>query len=235
MRKAERLFQLITLLRGRRFAITANKLAEILEVSSRTIYRDIQALIVSGVPIEGEAGVGYLLDKRFELPPLMFTSEELLALLVGSKMVQSWADNSLAKGANSAMNKITAVLPDNLKKRNEHSPFVIPDYFRNEKNIELSHEIRSAITKQHQLLIDYCDVAKSISQRIIEPLGLVYWGAKWTVIAHCCMRNAYREFRVDRILKCETLNDRFEFNDDKNLQHYLREMEMKNMGYFHHP
>ncbi len=232
MRKAERLFQLITLLRGRRLAITAKRLAEILEVSERTIYRDIQALIVSGVPIEGEAGVGYLLDKNFDLPPLMFTSEELLALLVGSKMVQSWADNSLANGASSAVDKITAILPDKLKKQSEHSPFVIPNYFRKAKKIELSQEIREAITNEKQLLIDYCDAKEKVSQRTIEPLGLIFWGGKWTIVAFCCLRNDYREFRLDRIVNCETLPDSFVLNDNKNLQHYLREMEAKNMGYF---
>ena len=232
MRKAERLFQLITLLRGRRLAITANRLAEMLEVSDRTIYRDIQALILSGVPIEGEAGVGYLLDTKFELPPLMFTSEELLALLVGSKMVQSWADNSLAKGASSAVDKITAILPDKLKKQSEHSPFVIPDYFRDVKKVELSHEVRKAISNNLQLSIEYTDAKERVSQRKIEPLGLVFWGAKWTVIAYCCLRHDYREFRLDRIIKCKTLNAKFEITEIKNLQHYLREMETKNMGYF---
>jgi len=232
MRKAERLFQLITLLRGRRLAITANRLAEILEVSDRTIYRDIQALIVSGVPIDGEAGVGYLLDRKFDLPPLMFTSEELLALLVGSKMVQSWADNSLASGASTAVDKITAILPDRLKKQSEHSHFVIPNYFRNERKVELSHEVREAITNEKRLFIGYSDAKEKVTQRTIEPLGLIFWGGKWTIVAFCCLRNDYREFRLDRIVACETLSDRFVLNDKKNLQHYLREMEAKNMGYF---
>ncbi len=232
MRKAERLFQLITLLRGRRLAITANRLAEMLEVSDRTIYRDIQALILSGVPIEGEAGVGYILDAKFELPPLMFTSEELLALLVGSKMVQSWADNALANGASSALDKITAILPDKLKQQSEYSPFVIPNYFRNEKNIELSHEVREAITNNQLLLINYRDAKEQVSQRKIEPLGLIFWGGKWTIVAFCCLRNDYREFRLDRVINCQTLADKFETNDNKSLQHYLREMEAKNMGYF---
>jgi len=232
MRKAERLFQLITLLRGRRLAITASRLAEMLEVSDRTIYRDIQALILSGVPIEGEAGVGYLLDTKFELPPLMFTSEELLALLVGSKMVQSWADNSLAKGASSAVDKITAILPDKLKKESEHSTFVIPDYFRDVKKVELSHEVREAISNNYLLVIEYSDAKEAVSKRTIEPLGLVFWGAKWTVVAYCCLRHDYREFRLDRIIQCKTVNEKFELTEIKNLQHYLRLMEEKEKGYF---
>ncbi|GLX78313.1 DNA-binding transcriptional regulator [Thalassotalea insulae] len=228
MRKAERLFQLITLLRGRRLAVTASKLAEILEVSERTIYRDIQALMLSGVPIEGEAGVGYRLDARFELPPLMFTSEELLALLVGSKMVQTWGDSALAVGANSALDKITAILPDKLKGNNQHSPIVVPDYFKNTELALLSQQLRSAITEQKQLAIEYTDVNQQLSQRTIEPLGLVYWGAKWTLVAYCQLRSAYREFRIDRIQSCQKLSQSFELANEKNLTHYLQVMEAAN-------
>ena len=232
MRKAERLFQLITLLRGRRLAITANKLAEMLEVSERTIYRDIQALMLSGVPIEGEVGVGYILDTKFELPPLMFTSEELLALLVGSKMVQSWADDSLASGANSAIEKITAILPDRLKARHENSPIVIPDFFRNKSNTALSHQIRAAIEQKNPLAIEYSDANEKFSQRNIEPLGLVYWGAKWTIIAYCQHRSDYREFRLDRILTCQTMPIHYELTANKSLQDYLSKMSNKGMDYF---
>jgi len=230
MRKAERLFQLITLLRGRRLAITADRLAEMLEVSARTIYRDIQALMLSGVPIEGEAGVGYLLDATFELPPLMFTSEELLALLVGSKMVQSWSDDSLASGAASAIDKITAILPDKLKQQHQQLPFVIPDYFRNEHNMALSHTIRMAISQQQPLSLEYSDAKEQVSTRQVEPLGLVYWGAKWTIIAHCLLRNSYRQFRLDRIVGCEVLSENFTLHQQKNLQHYLQQMEDQGMG-----
>lgn len=225
MRKAERLFQLITLLRGRRLAITANKLAEMLEVSERTIYRDIQALILSGVPIEGEAGVGYMLDHSFELPPLMFTVEEMLALLVGSKMVQAWGDNSLATGAHSAFEKITAILPDKLKSLSERSPIFVPSYFRNEQHAELNKHVRKAIEKHHQLDIEYTDAKEISSNRIIEPLGLVFWGGKWTIIAYCQLRKSYREFRLDRIKQCQVLKTTFSVSDVKNMNHYIALME----------
>ncbi|MEW6989754.1 helix-turn-helix transcriptional regulator [Colwelliaceae bacterium 6441] len=225
MRKAERLFQLITLLRGRRLAITANKLAEMLEVSERTIYRDIQALMLSGVPIEGEAGVGYLLDRSFELPPLMFTVEEMLALLVGSKMVEAWGDNSLAVGAHSAFEKITAILPDKLKSLSERSPIFIPRYFRNEQQAELNKQVRNAIETHHQLSIDYIDAKNTRSKRIIEPLGLVFWGNKWTIIAYCQLRNNYREFRLDRISQCDYLETTFTVSEVKNMNHYIFLME----------
>lgn len=224
MRKAERLFQLITLLRGRRLAVTAKQLAEILEVSERTIYRDIQALILSGVPIEGEAGIGYLLHREFDLPPLMFSSEELLALLVGSKMVQSWGDKSLALGASSAMEKITAILPEKLKQTEAQSPIVIPDYFNNEAYANLALAIRQSIASQHQVFIQYSDAKKMATTRVIEPLGLVFWGGKWTVIAYCVLRNAYREFRIDRIEEYQITDDLFELTATKSLQHYLSQV-----------
>lgn len=228
MRKAERLFQLITLLRGRRLAITANTLAEILEVSERTIYRDIQALILSGVPIEGEAGVGYMLDNTFELPPMMFTIEETLALLMGSKLVQTWGDKSLAAGASSAFEKITAILPDKLKQLSEQSPIFIPHYFRNEDHAQLNHQVRTAVESKHQITIEYEDAKYSYSNRIIEPLGLVFWGNKWTIIAYCQLREDYREFRLDRIKQCQTLSTTFTLNEQKNVEHYIALMEKNN-------
>ena len=111
MRKAERLFQLVTLMRGRRLAVTAQDLAARLSVSERTIYRDMQALSLSGVPIEGEAGVGYRIRAGFDIPPLMFTETELEALLTGARMTQAWTDRDLAAAATSAMQKIAPVLP----------------------------------------------------------------------------------------------------------------------------
>ncbi|MCV6606130.1 MAG: HTH domain-containing protein, partial [Porticoccaceae bacterium] len=119
MRRADRLFQILTLLRNRRTAITARQLAETLEVSERTIYRDVQSLICCGTPIEGEAGVGYRLNRQFDLPPLMFSTDEVEALLLGTRMVQAWSDQQLAAAADTAMQKILAALPDNLRHRDE--------------------------------------------------------------------------------------------------------------------
>ena len=114
MRRADRLFQIIQFLRSRRIS-TASMLAETLEVSERTIYRDIKDLILSGVPIDGEAGIGYVLRKEFDLPPLMFTKQELSALILGARLVNSCSDSQLSAAAVQALNKIEVVLPDNLK------------------------------------------------------------------------------------------------------------------------
>ncbi|SFD67338.1 helix-turn-helix transcriptional regulator [Pseudoalteromonas denitrificans] len=220
MHKAERLFQLVTLLRGRRLAITAKQLADILEVSERTIYRDIQALMVSGVPIEGEAGIGYLLPNHFELPPLMFSVDELMALMLGSKMVKAWSDKTLAKSATSAIEKIEAIIPEHLQQTNT-LPFLVPDFHINQNHSHLSAIVREAVQNHLVLNIHYIDAKNDESQREIEPLGLVYWGGKWTVIAFCLLRQGYREFRIDRITNIESTSIHFEINDNKNIDHYI--------------
>lgn len=221
MRKAERLFQLITLLRGRRLAITAKHLAETLEVSERTIYRDIQALMLSGVPIEGEAGVGYRLERHFELPPLMFTSEELLALILGSKMVKTWGDSAAARGAVSALDKITAILPDNIKQQDQSNLLLVPEFLQNKELAILASDIRKSVENSQSLYIEYQDEQKRFSERHIEPLGLVYWGGKWTLVAFCLLRQDYRAFRIDRIQSLTQTNKQFAKSETKSLQHYL--------------
>ncbi|GHF89235.1 helix-turn-helix transcriptional regulator [Thalassotalea marina] len=221
MRKAERLFQLVTLLRGRRLAITAKQLSETLEVSERTIYRDIQALMLSGVPIEGEAGIGYRLDRHFELPPLMFTSEELLALILGSKMVKTWGDSVAARGAVSALDKITAILPERLKQQDQSELLLVPEFLQNKNLAQLASDLRAAVESCLTINIEYQDEQKRFSSRNIEPLGLVYWGGKWTLIAFCLLRQDYREFRIDRIVSLTCLDIQFEKLETKSLKHYL--------------
>ena len=148
MNKAERLFQLTNLLRGRRTAITAKTLAEKLEVSERTIYRDIQALELSGIPVEGEAGIGYRIRHNFELPPLMFDRTEIIALLLGSRMVQAWSDKELAGAAGRAIDKINAILPDDLKALAEQQTLLVPDYFVQSNDADLSQQVRQAIEEK---------------------------------------------------------------------------------------
>ncbi|MFW1308617.1 helix-turn-helix transcriptional regulator, partial [Vibrio parahaemolyticus] len=126
--KSERLFELLTLLRAKRYAVTAKELAERMEVSERTIYRDIQSLLSSGVPIQGEAGVGYLLQAGSHLPPLMFSEKEMMALELGMRMVRAWSDVELAEASHSASTKILSVLPDKLKQQVEDCPLIVPDY-----------------------------------------------------------------------------------------------------------
>ena len=221
MNKAERLFQLTNLLRGRRTAITAKTLAEKLEVSERTIYRDIQALELSGIPVEGEAGIGYRIRHNFELPPLMFDRTEIIALLLGSRMVQAWSDKELAGAAGRAIDKINAILPDDLKALAEQQTLLVPDYFVQSHDADLSQQVRQAIEEKRQIQLCYNRADGQYSERTLDPLGMVYWGGKWTLIAWCHLRDSYREFRIDRMQQITLLEQYFETGPERNLQHYI--------------
>jgi predicted DNA-binding transcriptional regulator YafY len=218
--KSERLFQLVNILKGRRLAMTAQQLATHFCVSERTIYRDIQHLQCSGIPIEGEAGIGYLIADH-ALPPMMFNLEELSALLLGSKMVGAWTDPTLSAHARSAMAKIEAVLPTHLKQSQDSSPYLVSSFNHTEKQQQLNKQLRQAIENKQCLQLDYYDVNKNVTQRQVEPLGLVYWGGKWTLVAFCSLRADYRQFRVDRIHAANTLDVYFEYHSKKSLSHYV--------------
>lgn len=199
MAKADRLLKIITLLKGRRTVITARQLADVVETSERTIYRDIQVLIDTGFPIEGEAGVGYRLQPGFEIPPIMFTAEQLLAVQLGLKMVKGWTDKDLAIAAEQARLKIEAVLPERLKQNDNEDNLLVPAYYQHSPAAEYSLTIRKTIKQGYGLTLDYIRADGERSLREIQPLGLVYWGQKWTLIAWCLLRENYREFRLDRI------------------------------------
>ncbi len=222
MRKAERLFQLLTLLRSRRRVITAQVMAECLEVSERTIYRDIQALSLSGVPIEGEAGVGYRLKPGYSLPPIMFNEEELEALLLGARMVRRWGDSELGKAATTALDKIRATLPDQAHHAHLRSSewMLVPDYSQGE-NARFGDLIRTGVREHRILHIDYRRADGEPSQRRLWPLGMVYWGTVWTLVGWCELRGDYRQFRLDRIVQLQLLEENYPQRDDISLQKYL--------------
>lgn len=222
MRKSERLFQLVTLLQGRRTAITAQALGKALGVGVRTVYRDVQALILSGVPIDGEAGVGYRLRAGFDLPPLMFQSEEVTALLVGSRMVQAWTDPDLAQAAKQAETKILAALTPALLQRVSHLPYRIPVY---ESGVSGIHRLlREACEERHKVSVTYRDMSGQESTRTLWPLGMVGWGDHWTLLAWCEKRDAYRNFRFDRIQNILPLPEHYPAHPQRNLEHYLTEV-----------
>ncbi|MDW7547687.1 YafY family transcriptional regulator [Pseudoalteromonas sp. McH1-7] len=226
MHKSERLFQLVNLLKGRRLAVTAKSLAAHFSVSERTIYRDIQDLQSSGVPIEGEAGIGYVIAD-YPLPPMMFSYDELTALLLGSKMVSAWTDPELSAHAKSAISKIEAVLPAHLKQQHEHSPYLVSSFKHGPQQQSFSAKLRAAIETQRCVTLDYKDALQQHSQRVIEPLGLVYWGGKWTLIAFCQLRSDYREFRLDRITAINKNELTYAVSPDKNLNHYVELVKAK--------
>ena len=228
MHRAERLFQLTTLLRNRRTVLTAKQMSEHLRVSERTIYRDIQSLSLSGVPIEGEAGVGYRLSHRYQLPPLMFDREEVEALLLGARMVSSWGDTEMAIHANQAIQKILAVLPDHLRHSDESLPLLVPNIEEVQKFYTAhSQPMREAIRLRQRVAIDYVRADDEHSSRTIEPLGMIFWGKVWTLVAWCQLRGDYRTFRLDRIQSILVTDEKFEASENKSLKHFLQLMKEK--------
>ncbi len=208
MNRAERLFRLAELLRGRRLAVTAAALAADLEVSPRTIYRDIDALRAAGAPIDGEAGVGFRLASGWEMPPLSFDGEEVEALLVGLRMTRAFTDDDLARAARRAEAKLRAALGEAGLRRADLSPYHAPPTELAERRT-LHRAVRRAAETARKLRIVYRDEAGAETERVIHPFALLRWRAVWTMIAHCELRGAERHFRLDRILRAETLEERF--------------------------
>ncbi len=198
MRRADRLFQIVQHLRLRRTRCTARELARKLQVSERTIYRDIQDLARSGVPIEGEAGVGYIL-RGFDVPPLMFTKEEIEALVVGARMVETWTTPALSTAATQALTKIEAALPDKLKSEIKRSKIYAVDLKTNPNNRQPLDTIRQAIDETRRIEFQYQKETGPPERRTVQPLGLYFWGNVWTLAAWCERRHDFRHFRLDRI------------------------------------
>jgi len=221
MQKSERLFKIVNLLRNRRTVLTAKQLATELEVSERTLYRDIQSLSLSGVPIEGEAGVGYRIKSEYECPPLMFDRDEVEAILLGAKMVRNWSDKQLAASASSALNKILAALPPHLRQIEETSPIHVPSSDWPKPLVEHSEELRRAIAARQIIDIKYKDVKEKGSQRRLWPLGLFFWGSSWTLVAWCELRDDYRVFRLDRIQRLEPTETQFICSRNRSLDHFM--------------
>lgn len=224
MRRADRLFLVIHALRGRRTALPARNLAETLGVSLRTVYRDIADLQLSGVPIEGEAGVGYVLHKSADIPPLMFTADELEALVVGTRFVRAFAGEKLATSAQAALMKVEAVLPHELRERSAKTRIFAPiwrDDYQSEfaKRLDTLH---AAIESKRVLRIGYRDKAETSSEREIEPLCMAFWGGKWTLGSFCRLREGFRSFRLDRIDTLEETGDDFITEAGRDLDAYLQ-------------
>jgi len=206
MRRADRLFQILQYLRGGRLT-TAAQLADKLEVTPRTIYRDVAHLIGSGVPIEGEAGVGYLMRDGYDLPPLMFTHDEIVALVSGARMVQTWGGTKMGAAAQEALVKIDAVLPDDARRKagqvNVHvmdMPWTGGHWRDHLDQFEAASETRT------RLEISYADENEAETMRVVRPLGVWFWGKVWTAICWCELRQDFRMFRLDRVTSVTELD-----------------------------
>ena len=221
MRRADRLFQIIQILR-RGPLVTAKTMAERLEVSERTIYRDIRELIHSGVPIEGEPGMGYLMRKGFDLPPLMFDHEELEALVVGVRMLNSWADPRMAQAADQALQKIEMVLPKSLHGAFGKSRLFVPGI--RPYPVHLITPLRLAISESRKVFLEYTRADGKSSNRTVWPLALFFWGAAWTLLAWCELRDDFRHFRLDRMDTVQVTNPRFQTLPHQTLEAFIQNL-----------
>lgn len=227
MRRADRLFQLVQIIRGRRLT-TAAFLAQRLEVSERTIYRDVADLQAQGVPLEGEAGMGYRLGAGFELPPLLFSTEEAMALVASVRLAQAWLDPALAQAAEMALGRVMSILPNATRTAAQSLPMFAPPVASASLSAAQQNGLqqwREAIQARQRLALHYRDADTQASQRSVRPLGCFYWGGRWTLAAWCELRQDFRSFRLDRLVLVEQVahpHDRFKDEPGKTLSDYLR-------------
>ena len=226
MRRADRLFQIIQRMR-RRGVVTARALADQFDVSERTIYRDISDLIASKVPIEGAAGIGYSLRKGYDLPPLMFTENELDALVFGARMVQYWSDAELSQAADAALTKIANVLPPHLERILEDRSLWAPgDVRRTPLTFDLGR-FRAAIRARQKLRFRYQDEKGAETRRKVRPLTLWLYPPSWLAGSWCELREDFRFFRLDRMTDVEFLGESFAPEPGKSVEDLFQQLLRK--------
>ena len=209
MRPADRLFDIIQILRTASHPVTAAALAEKREVTVRTIYRDIAALQGSRVPIEGAPGLGYVMRRGFDLPPLMFTTEEIDAIAVGVRLLRRLRDRKLQEAAESVLGKLSAVVPQPLQSQLVAAPLYVSEGSAPAVTGIDPSQLRSAIRETRKLAITYVDEEDRHTRRTIWPIAMAYYVDVTLVGAWCELRNDFRHFRVDRILASDVLDERF--------------------------
>jgi predicted DNA-binding transcriptional regulator YafY len=221
VRRADRLFDIIQSLRVATKPVTAATLAEQLEVTVRTVYRDIASLQGSRVPIEGAAGIGYVLRKGFDLPPLMFTADELDAITVGARLVRRLRDPALRDAADSVLSKVATALPETLRQQVIEAPFYVSSgNAATPEGIDLA-DVRFAIRETRKLWITYVDAQERRSVRTIWPIGLAYYVDVTLIGAWCELRQDFRHFRVERILTSTVLDETFSTDGGRLMEGWL--------------
>ncbi|MEO2038583.1 YafY family protein [Martelella sp. FLE1502] len=206
--RSERLLALLQVLRGHRYPVSGGRLAGELGISLRTLYRDIASLRAQGAAIEGEAGVGYVLRPGFLLPPMMFSQEEIEALVLGSRWVARSTDAKLSAAAEAALAKIAAVLPPDLSDAVDETALIIGPRAIAEEKADIA-ALRSAIRRERKLDIGYSDEAGAVTRRIIWPFGLAYFERVRVVVGWCELRQDFRHFRTDRIASLTETGERY--------------------------
>ncbi|MDI7860771.1 YafY family transcriptional regulator [Rhizobiaceae bacterium n13] len=220
MRPADRLFRIIQLMRAKGRAMTAAEIAEAMEVAPRTIYRDMEHLVASGAPIDGERGVGYMLREAFDAPPLAFTYEQLEALAFGVRAVRMLGDPTLAQAAREALEKIERQLPPEHADRLRTAPlFAFRSSWQPQPPSHLGN-IRKAIAQKRKITIGYVSLSEEMTSRTVWPLGLSVFGHLWLMTSWCELRNDFRDFRLDRIQSLQVERQRFEAGPGQDLDAY---------------
>lgn len=226
MNRVDRLSAILTHLQSKKI-VTAAEIAERFEISIRTVYRDINALIEGGVPIGAEAGVGYFLEEGYKLPPVMFTTEEASSLLIAGKLIENFPDKITQKHFDDALFKIKSVLKFHQKEHLEtlSDNIRIYQYDKNKevKDYPFLHQLQIAVVEKNVLQIVY--IAGSSNEqtiRLIEPIGICYYSRDWHLIAWCRLRNEYRDFRIDRMKSVTTMNEPFSISKHINIDEYFK-------------
>jgi predicted DNA-binding transcriptional regulator YafY len=220
MRRADRLFDVIQALRAASRPLTAAALAEKLEVTPRTIYRDIAALQASRIPIEGAAGVGYVLRRGYDLPPLMFTAEEVDAIALGVRLLRRMRDPKLQAAADAVLGKLATVVPPPLQPHLTDAPVFVSDGSAPAVQIEVA-ELRRAIHAAQKMRLAYVDEKNRRTERIVWPIAMAYYVDVTLLAAWCELRADYRHFRIDRILEAQLLDDRFPAENGRLMREWL--------------
>ena len=221
MRRADRLFQIVNVLRRRRTATTATHLAERLGVSDRTVYRDVRDLILAGTPIDGEAGVGYRIRPGYDLPPLMFDRDEIQALVLGARIVRQFGDPALARASDAILGKVAAIVPKDLAPLVADTRLFVPSTIGAGTSADALGRAREALIARRKLELSYAKTDGGATKRTVRPLGIFFWGRTWTLAAWCELRQDFRNFRLDRVAASAMLDETFEDEAGKALRDML--------------
>lgn len=230
MRRTERLFQIIQILRAGRAPVTGRELADELEISLRTLYRDMAELVAQRVPVTGEAGMGYVLDEGYDMPPLMLTAGELEAAALGANWVVSQADPSLARAARDLVSKLSQVIPEDLR------PVILDAASRPIATAAPFEDrfdgaaVRRAIRDRAKLRISYSDRQDRATSRVIWPLLIAYLDAVRYIVAWCETRQGYRHFRTDRVRDLTVLEERYPGRRAVMIQDWEAEVKARKRG-----
>lgn len=233
MRRADRLFRIVQMLRSGRLQ-TGTQLAVKLEVSTRTLYRDIADLQASGVLIEGEPGVGYTLRQEMDLPPMQFTADETAALVLGVRMATAWGGTQIARSAKEALRKIEAVLPTHMQREMDTVQMYAPSHTLPRRFRDLLDQLHAACVQLRCVEFTYGTPDGRITQRRVRPLALAFWGGVWTMATWDEKRGDFRSFRVDRILEAQPNGEMYEPKRGQGLKDFLRReipaSELRSLG-----